>query len=183
MTVRERKKRRRARLNRERFRRYWKKNRKEINRRSRERHAKNPKPRRESIRRCRLKKGLRKARADARKYRAKNLKKWRKYHRQYNKEHPGAPRANHLKRRFGLTVERWEEMKLQQKGKCAICSCKSKLCVDHNHLTGQTRQLLCRKCNCALGLFKDSSEIVQNAFWYLCRHARAGKPPEFDRTD
>lgn len=47
--------------------------------------------------------------------------------------------------------ERAEFFKLQQ-GKCAICKkpqtrFKRRLCLDHNHKTGQLRGLLCFYCN------------------------------------
>ena len=45
----------------------------------------------------------------------------------------------------------------KQYGCCAICGIhqndiNKKLAVDHNHLTGKVRGLLCSKCNMAIGL-------------------------------
>lgn len=42
-----------------------------------------------------------------------------------------------------------------------------KLVVDHDHETGQVRDLLCHNCNRALGLFQDNIEIVDSALEYL----------------
>jgi hypothetical protein len=58
-----------------------------------------------------------------------------------------------------------------QGGLCAIChqpfpSSKSTN-LDHNHTTNQWRGALCDKCNQALGLFQESSEILQHALDYL----------------
>jgi hypothetical protein len=39
--------------------------------------------------------------------------------------------------------------------------------IDHNHDTGEFRGVLCRQCNRALGMFKDSSTILRNAVEYL----------------
>lgn len=39
--------------------------------------------------------------------------------------------------------------------------------VDHCHETGQVRGLLCNLCNQALGLFKDSPELLARATAYL----------------
>lgn len=130
-----------------------------------------------------------------------NPKKMRKKALKYALENPQVGKRAALKKRYGMTLEDWERLFKKQKGRCAICKKGQKttqithlpgkgkglanksLFVDHDHKTGKVRGLLCSKCNTALGLLLDSSEIVQNAFWYLCRHARAGKPPEFDRTD
>lgn len=59
-----------------------------------------------------------------------------------------------------------------QNGLCQICKSfksnrKSRLCVDHNHLTGKIRGLLCDRCNRAIGLFGDDSNILESALEYL----------------
>lgn len=133
------------------------KNREEINRRSREAHARNPEPRRRATKNCRLRKGLIRARAEAREYRNKNLDKWRKYASVWNKTHM-SPKAHNLKKRFGLTLEDYAKMLEAQNGVCAICktppASNRRLAVDHCHTTRRIRQLLCTKCNTALGLLK-----------------------------
>lgn len=44
------------------------------------------------------------------------------------------------------------------------------LVVDHDHLTGRNRGLLCRECNWGLGRAKDSPRILQRAAEYLETH-------------
>lgn len=61
-------------------------------------------------------------------------------------------RAGHLRRRYGITLEQFEELYAKQEGKCALCERKEeefyrKLHVDHNHVTGEIRGLLCNHCN------------------------------------
>ena len=46
------------------------------------------------------------------------------------------------------------------------------LAVDHDHETGQVRDLLCHNCNRALGLFQDSIETVEAALNYLKKWKR-----------
>lgn len=62
-------------------------------------------------------------------------------------------------------------MVLYQLDKCAICGEDflnySSRNVDHDHVTGQVRGLLCRKCNLALGNFKDNVPKMQVAVKYL----------------
>lgn len=79
-----------------------------------------------------------------------------------------------LKRKFGITLEDYDEMIAAQENKCAICQLpqelnvlKRKLAVDHNHKTKQVRGLLCDKCNRGLGFFGDNFGILFKAAEYL----------------
>lgn len=82
-------------------------------------------------------------------------------------------RRSHLKRRFNMTIDQYDEMAEKQNHKCAICnesevySRNKFLCVDHDHKTGERRGLLCNKCNRGLGLFKDDQETLIKAIQYL----------------
>jgi hypothetical protein len=68
-------------------------------------------------------------------------------------------------------------MLIKQEGRCAICSLSETsrdrndkikvLSVDHCHVTGKIRGLLCHSCNVGLGLFKDNIDTIQNAILYL----------------
>lgn len=81
-------------------------------------------------------------------------------------------RAWNLKQ-YGLTPAVFEIMRAAQKNKCAICKTvfttkgKHAACVDHRHSDGKVRGLLCRTCNAAIGLLKESSVIVARAALYL----------------
>lgn len=64
-----------------------------------------------------------------------------------------------------------------QGGRCPICGTAldsaTKLRiphVDHNHITGRVRALLCGRCNSALGLLRDDVAIVRAAANYLEEH-------------
>lgn len=65
----------------------------------------------------------------------------------------------------------FKEMMDSQKNCCAICDRElttTKLtCVDHNHVTGKIRGILCRNCNTGLGMLKDSISTLQSAAEYL----------------
>ena len=52
--------------------------------------------------------------------------------------------------------------------RCKECVKKQKrLSVDHNHITGKIRGLLCSSCNVGLGVFKDSPDLLRKAIKYL----------------
>jgi hypothetical protein len=71
----------------------------------------------------------------------------------------------------GITREELLRILEEQNEICACCHAKcpdrTNLCVDHDHVTGKVRGLLCTRCNTALGLFKDDAERIRKAIWYL----------------
>jgi Autographiviridae endonuclease VII len=70
-----------------------------------------------------------------------------------------------------MSVDQYKSMLARQNGACAICKRKSNraLCVDHCHVTGKRRGLLCDKCNMGLGLYDESPEFMQAAIAYLAQ--------------
>ena len=46
----------------------------------------------------------------------------------------------------------------------------ARLAVDHCHVKGSVRKLLCKSCNNGLGLFKDNPELLEKAADYLRNH-------------
>jgi len=95
---------------------------------------------------------------------------WRKHHeevkagarvryaRNKDKEH-----TRNLKRKFGLTAEKYQAKLHQQSHVCAICQQpdKRRLSVDHCHQTGQIRGLLCKKCNQFLWALEEPGWLVR----------------------
>lgn len=81
-------------------------------------------------------------------------------------------RKHRLKSIYGITMEQYDQRYIEQLGKCKICrthqsELKKRLEVDHDHATGLVRGLLCPKCNKALGLLNDNSEVLVSAIKYL----------------
>lgn len=87
-------------------------------------------------------------------------------------------RTKQLKR-YGLTLDDYNDMVEAQGGKCAICGIAPEylLRVDHDHATGAVRQLLCIKCNLALGYVNDNPELALRVSDYLVQWG-AGLRPE-----
>jgi hypothetical protein len=86
---------------------------------------------------------------------------------------------SYYQRNYGLTEAKYEDKKKEQGYKCKICGEEGfcignknhteKLVVDHDHESGQVRDLLCHNCNRALGLLQDSVIIAGSALQYLKR--------------
>ena len=81
-------------------------------------------------------------------------------------------RSYEYKRKYGITIDDYDQMFEDQNGDCCICEVNraalhKDLAVDHCHITGKIRGLLCTPCNTALGLFKDNEFIINKALEYL----------------
>lgn len=103
---------------------------------------------------------------------------WAEYMREYRKRKPHIMKSVELKKRFGISLEEYEQMLEQQNNVCAICKQPEtsidhrtkkvrSLAVDHCHTTNKIRGLLCTNCNTALGLFRDDLLILKQAIHYL----------------
>jgi hypothetical protein len=79
-------------------------------------------------------------------------------------------------KRLGITREQYNALLIKQDGCCAICKLPEsrlkagrvkRLTIDHDHATGHVRGLLCHLCNCGIGCFRDSPELLQAVIAYL----------------
>lgn len=103
---------------------------------------------------------------------AKKPERYNAWHAAYRASYAERQWAYCLKRSFGMTVERYNEILRKQDGLCAICrrppqGRKKRLSVDHCHETGAIRGLLCDHCNRGLGLIGDNIEGLSRAIAYL----------------
>lgn len=75
----------------------------------------------------------------------------------------------------GIRREDFAKMLERQGGVCAICHKKqeggnvnqNRLHIDHDHATGQIRDLLCSKCNLLIGYCDENPVILEAAIGYL----------------
>jgi len=115
-------------------------------------------------------KNLEKVRKSAREWNQRNAEKVRKYSLHWYHGNPQKAKDASLRKNHGISLEEYNRMFVSQSGNCAICQKRMKIgCVDHCHVSGRIRGLLCHSCNFALGLLKDSPKIIRSAAEYLER--------------
>jgi RNase P subunit RPR2 len=72
---------------------------------------------------------------------------------------------------YNMEREEYDALFSKQNGKCASCgginSNGRSLGVDHDHITGEIRALLCGNCNAALGFLKDNPNLVAALLKYI----------------
>lgn len=96
---------------------------------------------------------------------------------------PERQRSWHVKKNYGVSETHIQETLAAQGGRCAICAgsitrtrgapaCDMAV-VDHCHVTGTFRAVLCGLCNTGLGSFRDDSERLRRATAYLLAHEAA----------
>ena len=72
---------------------------------------------------------------------------------------------------YGITFAQYNQRLKKQDYKCKICKTiedkKRSFAVDHDHVTGKVRGLLCSRCNLMLGIAKDDINILYSGVEYL----------------
>ncbi len=73
--------------------------------------------------------------------------------------------------KYGITEEEYNTLLEKQNYQCAVCHeiPEEWLCVDHDHITGKIRGLLCKSCNLLVGEYEkmDINAIRQ---YLVVRH-------------
>lgn len=108
---------------------------------------------------------------------ANNRKNWaNRYSSRNSQEHAAKQKNRVLRHRYGIDIETYNQMHLDQKNRCAICNAEggnttaTRLYVDHNHTTSKVRQLLCPGCNQAIGIIEQGIERISALANYLHLH-------------
>ena len=85
-------------------------------------------------------------------------------------------RRQHLKA-YGLTQDDYDAMLARQGGRCAACGSDNpgnrryaRFLVDHDHVTGTVRALLCNPCNVAIGQVNDDVDRLIALATYLLQY-------------
>jgi hypothetical protein len=82
---------------------------------------------------------------------------------------------------YGITLIAYEARLAEQQGVCAVCGKAEgvfgrhgeikKLAVDHNHITGEVRDLLCDVCNRTIGMLETGRASMAQLGEYIARWA------------
>jgi hypothetical protein len=121
-------------------------------------------------------------------YRERNAEATKAAQKRWYAAHPGQKavgnRVQRLRRHFGLTIEMYEALVTAQNGVCALCKRPeshrsrhgeiTRLAVDHDHVTGSIRALLCHACNVGIGSFLDDPALLRAAAEYVELHRIRG---------
>jgi Autographiviridae endonuclease VII len=100
------------------------------------------------------------------KWRENNRDQYNATQRNYTSKNYAALRLN----RYKITLPEYEKLLADQKGLCAICgksnpSDKREMAIDHDHVTGKVRGILCYGCN-RLMVLLDNTELLTKAEAY-----------------
>jgi len=85
-------------------------------------------------------------------------------------------REERIFKKYGIRDFQYDEMFIEQKGKCKICNCLKSddrngrhkhFAIDHCHKTNKVRGLLCMSCNTGIGHLADNKDFLKNAIAYL----------------
>lgn len=85
-------------------------------------------------------------------------------------------KSRRLQKEYGITLEERDAIVRGQDFKCAVCAdainLDSRMHVDHCHVSGSVRGVLCSKCNQGIGLFNDDPNRMRAAADYVERHMK-----------
>lgn len=107
-------------------------------------------------------------------YNQAHAEQCRESQRRYRKNNLAKVNAvKRVRRRFverGISEQLFDSLYAEE-SRCRICNyefkSKSEACVDHCHVSGKFRGLLCSSCNTGLGYFRDSVVALASAIKYL----------------
>jgi len=105
-------------------------------------------------------------------YYAETKEKRKGYYKEYRDREEVKKRSQLrlLRLKYDLSEEGYKSLWDAQKGRCKICEKdlgEIRPVIDHDHVSGKVRGLLCSKCNLGLGHFEDNPDLLLLACDYL----------------
>lgn len=117
-------------------------------------------------------------RAKQKEYQIAHRKEAHARHPAWYSMHKKEMQAHNRLYKYGMSQKTFEALLNKQGGVCAICEkadFNGRLpAVDHDHVTGKVRGILCNPCNAALGMIRDDPKIAQSMMNYLNVEIKGG---------
>lgn len=112
-----------------------------------------------------------------------NRERAERLHKTYRDANPSKRREGVLKYKYGINLDDYQKLSEQYNNLCAICNKPETkkykgqivdLSVDHNHITGEIRGLLCNACNVGIGLLESDKgiELLEKAIKYILKESK-----------
>lgn len=100
---------------------------------------------------------------------ARNVEKMRKRGRDFYNQHKESEADRIRLNKYGITGKEFRDILEKQHYKCPICgeTITRNPSVDHSHITGKIRGIICNSCNLALGNVRDSIRTLIAMIKYL----------------
>ena len=99
------------------------------------------------------------------------------YHREMaHKQDPLYKQDYDIRKKYGISLADRDELLEAQGNRCAICLTTDpgrSWHIDHDHVTGKVRGILCFGCNVGLGVFQDDESRMRRAIRYLKQNKEA----------
>lgn len=97
---------------------------------------------------------------------------FKKYYPIHKLDYKRRNRKYKLNKFYNLSLEDYNLLFIKQSGKCAICGIELNRLLrtpdlDHNHITGKVRGILCRKCNNLIYRFDNDVNLLTRIIEYL----------------
>jgi hypothetical protein len=103
------------------------------------------------------------------KWKSEHKEEYREYNRKWVSNNRDKQKASNLKHKYDMKLSEFNLMRELQGDRCIVCDAgfTTSPCVDHCHVTGKVRGLLCATCNLMLGYAQDDPSILRRAAEYL----------------
>jgi len=87
-------------------------------------------------------------------------------------------KSRKLKYDYGIDIDKFNDMISSQGGLCLCCGIDLRdipikdINVDHNHITGNVRGILCRSCNVAFGMLNEDYNRIFMLAQYIIKFCK-----------
>lgn len=99
----------------------------------------------------------------------RNAQRISEYHKRRYRNNFAREQDRKLRRSYGITIDDYKRLRIEQKDCCAICGNKPKtrLVVDHCHTSGKARALLCDSCNRWVGILENPPDLSRHRLYIV----------------